>query len=180
LQGYIFGVGFFVFIKIDKADAGYLAGYFDFSDRGHPGWIGGAMDWRRSASQLRELDVVGGTYSFSTRGPVLPVLRSSSNLQLVLSGGTLRAPVTQLATMTAFSTVSIGAPNPYRLSINIDRQGGGFSGSFVFPGSRAAVPFFGVLRQDEGVGTGIFVPLAVGGSVNAGTVRLVPVSAPAR
>ncbi len=152
------------------ANRGFLQGNIDFSDKGHSGWVGGWADWRRSATDLRELDVVGGKYAGPAKGTVFPVKPQLGNVRVTVSGGSLAAPVSQLMNLSVLNLVTVSGSNPYKLSLSIDRLGGSFTGSILLPGSTVASQFLGVLLQGEGRGAGVFVPAGKAGTLEAGSL----------
>jgi hypothetical protein len=152
------------------SNRGFLSGAIDFSDKGRSGWIGGVADWRRSVSELRELDVVGGKFVPPVNTTVFPVRRAAGNAVVILSGGTLSAPISQSVTLSAFNSITVNLPNPYRLSLTLDRVGGSFTGSFWPSGARSSVPIAGVLLPQESKGKGLFIPSGSTGTFKSGTV----------
>lgn len=152
------------------SNAGYLSGNVDFSDKGHSGWIGGWLDWRRSRTQLRELDLVGGKYIDPVKKTVLPVKKGAGNARLTVSGGSLANSLSQVVTLSSLNLVSVAGPNPYKLSLSIDRAGGGFTGKIWLPGGHAATPFSGVFLQGGSRGSGLFMPSGSVGTLKAGSV----------
>jgi hypothetical protein len=144
---------------------GFLVGAVDFSDKGENGTLGGTLDWRRSASQVDALDASGGKFVAPAKGTLLTVKSGASNLSVSLSGGGLAAEIKESATLNEKNQVAFGTPNATKLSLRLDRSGGGFSGSFMAPGDKKATPLNGVILQGENRATGYFVRNGVRGAV---------------
>ena len=147
------------------AKKGFLVGELDFTDKGQNGSMGGAMDWRRSATALDALDVLGGRFVAPARGTLLTVKSGTANLSVSISGGSLSSDIKQSATLTASNLIQVPTPNVKRLVLRLDRTGGGLSGSFVAPGDTKTTPVAGVILQGENRAIGSFVRNGVRGFV---------------
>jgi hypothetical protein len=119
---------------------------------------------------VRELDVNGAKYVVPTKGTVFPVERKLGNAVVRVSGGPLAGGFNQAVTLTSFNSVSVSAPNSYRLSLSVDRAGGAFTGTFWVPGTRTPFSISGVLMQDSLKGEGIYVPYNSAGTTKPGTL----------
>jgi hypothetical protein len=136
---------------------GFLVGVVDFSDKGQTGILGGELDWRKSVSSVEELDVLGGKFVAPLKGPLLTVKSGPANLSVRITGGSLSSEITQSATLSVANTVQVPVPNPHRLSLRFDRNGGGWMGSFTVSGDKSATPVSGVILQGENRAVGYFL-----------------------
>ena len=103
------------------------------------------------------LELFGSEYLAPAPGQlVLPLPIAANNLSVALGGGNLRNPIIKTATLAVTGRVTVTAPGPDRLAININSATGYLSGTFVDPANGAARVFKGVVFQKQGLGAGEF------------------------
>ncbi|HYR43373.1 MAG TPA: choice-of-anchor tandem repeat GloVer-containing protein, partial [Terriglobia bacterium] len=161
--------GTFPFFAVLYAGKGIILGWLSFTNPA-ASVLGGEVNWYKPTAPSKyypdgftiSSDASGDLYEPTNATGVL----NATNAQIVLIGGDLSDTITNLFTFDSHNRVTDLSGN--HLTLSFSSSTGTFKGSLIEPGSGRKLPFFGVMREDFGIGDGFFLGTSLSGNALLG------------